>query len=132
MYVVAPAELFLPPLSKRRRCMREQTQSPQMLAFARQHQLIAQLAAQAGRIGKRAKPPVAATVRQLDTVSEQIHAMTEDTCARLLNVSTGLVGILQLLEVWSDRAWECRCLHCLLAPLKRELDGALNDVQGML
>ncbi|MGC5872032.1 DUF1484 family protein, partial [Ralstonia pseudosolanacearum] len=33
--------------------MREQTHSPQMLAFARQRQLIVQLAAQAGRIGKR-------------------------------------------------------------------------------
>ncbi|MGC5859714.1 DUF1484 family protein, partial [Ralstonia pseudosolanacearum] len=62
--------------------MREQTHSPQMLAFARQRQLIAQLTAQAGRIGKRAKTPVATTVRQLDTVSEQIHAMTEDACAR--------------------------------------------------
>ncbi|MGC5809812.1 DUF1484 domain-containing protein [Ralstonia pseudosolanacearum] len=112
--------------------MREQKRSPQKLAFAQQRQLVAQLAVQAGRIGKRAKTPVAGTVRQLDTVSEQIHAATEDACARLLNVSTGLVGILQLLDVWSDRAWECRCLHCLLAPLKLELDGALNDVQGML
>ncbi|OIT13438.1 hypothetical protein BL243_22730 [Ralstonia solanacearum] len=112
--------------------MREQTHSPQMLAFARQRQLIAQLATQAGRIGKRAKTPVAATVRQLDTASAQIYATTEDTCARLLNVSTGLVGILQLLEVWSDRAWECRCLHCLLAPLKLELDDALSDIQKML
>ncbi|MGC5859436.1 DUF1484 family protein, partial [Ralstonia pseudosolanacearum] len=53
--------------------MREQTHSPQMLAFARQRQLIAQLAAQAGRIGKRVKTPVATTVRQLDTASAQIY-----------------------------------------------------------
>ncbi|TYZ38893.1 hypothetical protein C2U34_26770, partial [Ralstonia solanacearum] len=72
--------------------MREQTHSPQMLAFARQRQLIAQLAAQAGRIGKRVKTPVATTVRQLDTASAQIYATTEDACARLLNVSTGLIG----------------------------------------
>ncbi|WP_247422755.1 DUF1484 domain-containing protein [Ralstonia pseudosolanacearum] len=112
--------------------MREQKHSPQMLAFAQQRQLIAQLATQAGRIGKRAKTPVIATVCQLDAVSEQIYATTEDACARLLNVSIGLIGILQLLDVWSDRAWECRCLHCLLVPLKLELDGALNDMQGML
>ncbi|MGA4285132.1 DUF1484 family protein, partial [Ralstonia nicotianae] len=53
-------------------------------------------------------------------------------CARLLNVTTGLVGILQLLDLWSDRAWECRCLHCLLVPLKLELDDALSDIQKML
>ncbi|MHA6911519.1 DUF1484 domain-containing protein, partial [Ralstonia pseudosolanacearum] len=70
--------------------------------------------------------------RQLDTVSEQIYTTTEEACARLLNVSTGLIGILQLLDVWSDRAWECRCLHCLLAPLKLELDDALSDIQKML
>ncbi|MGD7165496.1 DUF1484 family protein, partial [Ralstonia solanacearum] len=52
--------------------------------------------------------------------------------ARLLNVSTGLIGILQLLDLWSDRAWECRCLHCLLVPLKLELDDALSDIQKML
>nr|CUV15749.1 conserved protein of unknown function [Ralstonia solanacearum] len=37
-----------------------------------------------------------------------------------------------MLDVWSDRAWECRCLHCLLLPLKLELDGALSDIQKML
>ncbi|OAI75147.1 hypothetical protein RSP799_23880, partial [Ralstonia solanacearum] len=62
----------------------------------------------------------------------QIYTTTEEACARLLNVSTGLIGILQLLDVWSDRAWECRCLHCLLAPLKLELDDALSDIQKML
>ncbi|CCF96791.1 MULTISPECIES: DUF1484 domain-containing protein [Ralstonia solanacearum species complex] len=112
--------------------MHEQEHSPQILALARQRQLIAQLATHAGRIGKRAKTPVIATVRQLDVVSEQIYTTTEDACARLLNVSIGLVGILQLLDVWSDRVWECRCLHCLLVPLKVELDGALEDVQRML
>ncbi|MHA6831286.1 DUF1484 domain-containing protein [Ralstonia pseudosolanacearum] len=112
--------------------MHEQKHSPQMLALAQQRQLIAQLATHAGRIGKRAKTPVIATVRQLDAVSEQIYATTEDAGARLLNVSIGLVGILQLLDVWSDRAWECRCLHCLLVPLKLELDDALSDIQKML
>ncbi|MHA6879180.1 DUF1484 domain-containing protein [Ralstonia pseudosolanacearum] len=112
--------------------MREQKHSPQMLALVQQRQLIVQLATQAGRIGKRAKTPVIATARQLDTVSEQIYTTTEEACARLLNVSTGLIGILQLLDVWSDRAWECRCLHCLLVPLKLELDDALNDIQKML
>ncbi|MDB0529650.1 DUF1484 domain-containing protein [Ralstonia solanacearum] len=112
--------------------MHERKHSPQMLALAQQRQLIAQLATHAGRISKRAKTPVIATVRQLDTVSEQIYTTTEDACARLLNVSIGLVGILQLLDIWSDRAWECRCLHCLLVPLKIELDGALEDVQQML
>ncbi|WP_057392092.1 DUF1484 domain-containing protein [Ralstonia solanacearum] len=81
---------------------------------------------------KRTVCTSAATLRQLETTGTLIYATTEDACARLLNVSTGLVGILQLLDLWSDRAWECRCLHCLLAPLKLELDGALNDVQRML
>ncbi|MGD7164498.1 hypothetical protein C2U34_19635, partial [Ralstonia solanacearum] len=26
----------------------------------------------------------------------------------------------------------CRCLHCLLVPLKLELDDALSDIQKML
>ncbi|MHC6083194.1 DUF1484 domain-containing protein [Ralstonia solanacearum] len=112
--------------------MHEQKHPPQMLALAQQRQLIAQLSTQAERIGQRAKAPVIATVRHLDTVSEQIYTTTEDACARLLNVSTGLIGILQLLDVWSDRAWECRCLHSLLLPLKLELDGALSDIQKML
>ncbi|WP_055324807.1 DUF1484 family protein, partial [Ralstonia solanacearum] len=74
--------------------MREQKHSPQMLALVQQRQLIVQLATQAERIGKRAKTEVIATARQLDTVSEQIYTTTEGACARLLNVSIGLVGIL--------------------------------------
>ncbi|QOK91060.1 DUF1484 family protein [Ralstonia pseudosolanacearum] len=73
-----------------------------------------------------------ATLRQLKATSPLIYTTTEEASAKLLNVSTGLIGILQLLDVWSDRAWECRCLHCLLLPLKLELDGALSDIQKML
>ncbi len=112
--------------------MREPNCSPQLLAFVRQRQLIAQLATQAGKTGKRVKAPAAEAVRQLDVVSGLICETTEDACSQLLNVSAGLAGILQLLDLRSERSTECHSLHCLLAPLKGQLDRALNDVQKML
>ncbi|MHA6862919.1 DUF1484 domain-containing protein [Ralstonia pseudosolanacearum] len=112
--------------------MREPNCSPQLLAFVRQRQLIAQLAAQAGKAGKRVQAPNADAVRQLDVVSELICETTEQACSQLLNVSAGLAGILQLLDLRSERSAECHSLHCLLAPLKRQLDRSLNDVQKML
>ncbi|WP_055325255.1 DUF1484 domain-containing protein [Ralstonia solanacearum] len=112
--------------------MREPNCSPQLLAFVRQRQLIAQLATQAGKTGKRVKAPAAATVQQLDIVSGLICETAEAACAQLLNVSAGLAGILQLLDLRSERSAECHSLHCLLAPLKGQLDRALNDVQKML
>ncbi len=81
---------------------------------------------------KRAVRATAATLRQLEATAMLIYTTTEEASARLLNVSYGLVGILQLLDVWSEQAWEGRCLHCLLVPLKLELDDALSDIQKML
>ncbi|MCL9847248.1 DUF1484 family protein [Ralstonia solanacearum] len=112
--------------------MREQNLSPQSLALARLCEQTRCLAPQAGRDSKRTVRTTVATLRQLEATSTLIYTTTEEACARLLNVSYGLVGILQLLEVWSEHAWECRCLHCLLLPLKLELDGALSDIQKML
>lgn len=111
--------------------MLEPNCSPQLPAFVRQRQLIAQLATQAGKTGKHVKAP-AATVQQLDIVSGLICETAEAACAQLLNVSAGLAGILQLLDLRSERSAECHSLHCLLAPLKGQLDRALNDVQKML
>ncbi|MDO3507738.1 DUF1484 domain-containing protein [Ralstonia pseudosolanacearum] len=112
--------------------MRKQSRSPQTLALAHLCELARLLTPDATRNSKRTVRASAATLRQLETTSTLVYTTTEDACARLLNVSTGLIGILQLLELWSDRTWECRCLHCLLVPLKLELDDALNDVQRML
>ena len=112
--------------------MHEQDRSPQTLALAQLCELVQRLTPEAGLGSKRTVRASTATLRQLETTGTLIYTTTEDACARLLNVSTGLIGILQLLDVWSDRAWECRCLHCLLLPLKLELDGALSDIQKML
>ncbi|MCQ4682466.1 DUF1484 domain-containing protein [Ralstonia pseudosolanacearum] len=110
--------------------MREQKRSPQTLALAQLCELVHRLMPE--HSSKRTVRTSAATLRQLETTGTLIYTTTEDACARLLNVSTGLIGILQLLDLWSDRAWECRCLHCLLVPLKLELDEALSDIQKML
>ncbi|MHA6911780.1 DUF1484 domain-containing protein [Ralstonia pseudosolanacearum] len=112
--------------------MHEQDRSPQTLALAQLCELAQRLTPEAGRGSKRTVRASTATLRQLKATSTLIYTTTEEASARLLNASTGLIGILQLLDVWSDRAWECRCLHCLLAPLKLELDDALNDIQKML
>ncbi|MCQ4680197.1 DUF1484 domain-containing protein [Ralstonia pseudosolanacearum] len=112
--------------------MRKQSQSPQTLALAHLCELARRLTPDAARNSKRTVRASAAILRQLETTSTLVYTTTEDACARLLNVTTGLIGILQLLELWSDRAWECRCLHCLLVPLKLELDEALSDIQKML
>ncbi|MDB0566197.1 DUF1484 family protein [Ralstonia solanacearum] len=112
--------------------MREQDHPPQALALAQLCEQTRRLALQAGRGSKRAVRANAATLLQLEATATLAYTTTEDACARLLNVSYGLVGILQLLEVWSEHVWECRCLHCLLLPLKLELDGALSDIQKML
>ncbi|KFX76763.1 DUF1484 domain-containing protein [Ralstonia solanacearum] len=112
--------------------MHEQNRSPQTLALAQLCELAQRLTPEAGRGRKRTVRTTAATLRQLEATSTLIYTTTEEACARLLNVSYGLIGILQLLEVWSEHVWECRCLHCLLLPLKLELDGALSDIQKML
>ncbi|MBX9431963.1 DUF1484 domain-containing protein [Ralstonia nicotianae] len=112
--------------------MRDQDRAPQTLALAQLCELAQRLTPEAKRGSKRTVRASAATLRQLEATSALIYTTTEDACARLLNVSIGLVGILQLLDLWSDRAWECRCLHCLLVPLKLELDDALSDIQKML
>ncbi|MDB0510886.1 DUF1484 domain-containing protein [Ralstonia solanacearum] len=112
--------------------MHEQNRSPQTLALAQLCELAQRLTPEAGRGRKRTVRANTTTLRQLKATSTLIYSTTEEASARLLNVSYGLVGILQLLEVWSAHAWECRCLHCLLLPLKLELDDALSDIQKML
>ncbi|WP_247309384.1 DUF1484 domain-containing protein [Ralstonia pseudosolanacearum] len=112
--------------------MHEQDLFPQTLALAQLCELAQRLTPEAGRGSKRTVRASTTTLRQLKATSTLIYTTTEEASARLLNVSTGLIGILQLLDVWSDRAWECRCLHCLLVPLKLELDDALSDIQKML
>ncbi|WP_155401287.1 DUF1484 family protein, partial [Ralstonia solanacearum] len=88
--------------------MHEQNRSPQTLALARLCEQTRRLAPQAGRGSKRTVRATAATLRQLEATATLVYTTTEDACARLLNVSYGLIGILQLLEVWSAHAWECR------------------------
>ncbi|MGD7411758.1 hypothetical protein, partial [Ralstonia pseudosolanacearum] len=85
--------------------MRDQNRSPQTLALAQLCELARQLTPEVGRASKRPVRASATTLRQLETTSTLIYTTTEDACARLLNISTGLIGILQLLDLWSDRAW---------------------------
>ncbi|AKZ26152.1 hypothetical protein ACH51_07170 [Ralstonia solanacearum] len=112
--------------------MRKPIQPPQVLALTQLCELVQRLMPEPAHRNKRTVPASATTLRQLETTGTLIYTTTEEACARLLSVCNGLVGILQLLDVWGERSTECRCLYSLLAPLKRELDGAVQDVQAML
>ncbi|MHA7681571.1 DUF1484 family protein [Cupriavidus basilensis] len=50
----------------------------------------------------------------------------------MLRVSAGLGSVLRLLDYDSDEVEDSHGLHCLLTPLKQQLDAALNRVQGLL
>ncbi|MHA6844250.1 DUF1484 family protein [Ralstonia syzygii] len=102
------------------------------LALMQQRKLTSQLAHQVHQSGTRTRAQFGTALEQLQTVGELITETTEQSCAELLRVSAGLDGILRLLYLQSDRSPEHESLHCLLAPLKLQLDRALDNVHGML
>ncbi|AMP36824.1 DUF1484 family protein [Ralstonia solanacearum] len=112
--------------------MDKHDRSAHTLALMQQRELTTQLASQVHRSSAGFKEQIGAVLDQLQTVSELIHETTEESCAELLRVSAGLDGILLLLHLQSDRSAEHVSLHCLLAPLKQQLDRALGNVHDML
>lgn len=102
------------------------------LAMMQQRQLVSQLVHQVQQASNRAAAQFGAPLEQLRDMGELIRHTTEQSCAELWRVSAGLDGILRLLDLQSDRSPEHESLHCLLAPLKHQLDRALCNVHDML
>lgn len=112
--------------------MHEHNRAAHTLALIKQRKLTSQLVHQVHRSSASAKTQFGAALEQLQTVGELITETTEQSCAELLRVSAGLDGILRLLYLQSDRSPEHESLHCLLAPLKQQLDRAVGNVHDML
>jgi len=112
--------------------MHKHNGTPRTLALMRHRKLTSQLVHQVHQSSARAKAQFGAELEQLQTVGQLITETTEQSCAELLRVSAGLDGILRLLYLQSDRSPEHESLHCLLAPLKQQLDRALGNVHEML
>lgn len=102
------------------------------LAMMQQRKLVSQLVHQVQQASNRAAAQFGAPLEQLLDVGELIRQTTEQSCAELWRVSAGLDGILRLLDLQSDRSPEHESLHCMLAPLKQQLDRALGNVHDML
>ncbi|MBP0633498.1 DUF1484 family protein [Cupriavidus sp. AcVe19-1a] len=102
------------------------------LAFFRQRDLIAQLVSQVRPANPRAKTQLSSAVAQINALADCIRETTQDSCYELLRVSAGLDGILRFLDLQSDKSPAHHSLHCLLSPLKQQLDSALSQVHDML
>ncbi|WP_011298354.1 DUF1484 family protein [Cupriavidus necator] len=102
------------------------------LAFSRHRDLIAQLVSQLQPTNKRAKTELSSAAAQIHALADCIRETTQHSCYELLCVSAGLDGILQFLDLQSDRSPAHQSLHCLLSPLKQQLDSALSQVHDML
>jgi hypothetical protein len=63
--------------------------------------------------------------------SDPKHETIHQTCHDLLRVSAGLESLLLLLELQADEQAANNGLHALLAPLKQQLDHAVNRVQAL-
>ena len=59
------------------------------------------------------------------------HETIHQSCHDLLRVSAGLESLLLLLELQADEQAANNGLHALLAPLKQQLDQAVNRVQAL-
>ncbi|MES2011740.1 MAG: DUF1484 family protein [Pseudomonadota bacterium] len=102
------------------------------LTLSRQSDLLADLI----RITFPADTPTKLSVQelayQLDALRNDAQGIAQESCADLLRVSAGLGSVLRLLDYDSDEVEDSHGLHCLLTPLKQQLDAALNRVQGLL
>ncbi|SDC10233.1 Protein of unknown function [Cupriavidus sp. YR651] len=102
------------------------------LAFFRQRDMLSQLVSQILPTNRRSKAELSSAVAQINALSESIRGATQNSCYELLRVSAGLEGILRLLDLESDRSPTHLRLHCMLSPLKKQLDEALSHVHDML
>ena len=112
--------------------MLEHQQPAHHLALCRQQRMIAQLMTQVRPANTRAKAELNVAMEQIDALGDCIRETTQDSCYALLRVSAGLDGILRFLDLQSDRSPAHHSLHCLLSPLKQQLDEALSRVHDML
>lgn len=112
--------------------MLERQQPAHHLALCRQHRMITQLMTQVRPADTRAKTELNVAMEQIGALGDCIRETTQDSCYALLRVSAGLDGILRFLDLQSDRSPAHHSLHCLLSPLKQQLDEALSRVHDML
>lgn len=102
------------------------------LALCRQQDMLEDFASKLPPASKRSRAELSSTLAQISALSERIRVTTQDSCYELLNVSAGLDGILRLLAVEGMHSATHQSVHCLLSPLKRQLDDALHNVHDML
>ncbi|MBV8271639.1 MAG: DUF1484 family protein [Cupriavidus sp.] len=112
--------------------MREHQQREHHLALCQQRRLIAQFVTQLRPANARARTQLNAAMDQITALGDCIRDTTENSCYALLRVSAGLDGILCLLDLQSDKSPAHHSLHCLLSPLKEQLDEALSHIHDML
>lgn len=112
--------------------MRNQQLPNGELAFFRQRDLLTQLTSQVRPANPHAKAQLSSAVAQINALADCIRETTQDSCYELLRVSAGLDGILRFLDLQSDKSPAHHSLHCLLSPLKQQLDSALSQVHDML
>ncbi|WP_454726270.1 MULTISPECIES: DUF1484 family protein [Cupriavidus] len=91
-------------------------------------------AAEAKQAAKDAKP-IAAPLLPAEEAStpgtHRSHETIQQTCHDLLRVSAGLESFLNLLELQAEEQAANNGLHALLAPLKQQLDQAVDRVQAL-
>ncbi|MDF3833477.1 DUF1484 family protein [Cupriavidus basilensis] len=102
------------------------------LAIARQSALIAELIELTFPADTPDKLRVQELAYQLAELRGSMHVAAQDGCDTLLRVIAGLGAVLRLLEADGDTFEATHGLHCLLTPLKQQLDGAVNRVQGLI
>ncbi|AJG20768.1 DUF1484 family protein [Cupriavidus basilensis] len=102
------------------------------LAISRQSSLLAELIRLTFPADTPTKLSVQELAYQLEELRSRAQSTAQESCADLLRVSAGLGAVLRLLDFDSDDVEDSHGLHCLLTPLKQQLDEALNRVQGML
>ncbi len=69
---------------------------------------------------------------ELGSLSNTILDVTQQGCVELWRVSAGLAAVLRLLEADEEADRDTVGIHCLLAPLKAQLDEAVSRVQAMI
>ncbi|WP_454722743.1 MULTISPECIES: DUF1484 family protein [Cupriavidus] len=105
---------------------------PYTFAVSRQSPLIAALIELTFPADTPDKLRVQELAYQLDELRGRIHGAAQEGCDALLRVSAGLGAVLRLLDADSDSPETAHELHCLLTPLKQQLDNAVDRVQGMI
>ncbi|AOY95492.1 hypothetical protein BKK79_27450 [Cupriavidus sp. USMAA2-4] len=128
-------------MSARTPCAEQSTllESPaHQFAITRQSPLIADLIALTYPANTSAKDSLRAQelAYELGALSNTILDVTQQGCVELWRVSAGLAAVLRLLEADEEADEEADMdtvgIHCLLAPLKAQLDEAVSRVQAMI